>query len=36
MVISWMGKGILGQIWGVVKAIYDLGWEGIKALSSLF
>ena len=36
MIMSWMGKGFWSSIWGVVKAIYNLGWDSVSVLVDLF
>jgi len=36
MIMSWLGKGFWSSIWGAVKAIYNLGWDGVSALVDLF
>ena len=36
MIMSWLGKGFWSSIWGAVKAIYNLGWDGVSALVNLF
>ena len=36
MIMSWLGKGFWSFIWGIVKAIYNLGWDGVSALVYLF
>ena len=36
MIMSWLGKGFWSSIWGAVKAIYNLGWDGVSALIDLF
>jgi len=36
MIMSWLGNGFWNFIWGTVKAIYNLGWDGVSALVDLF
>ncbi len=36
MIISWLGGGFWRFLWETVKAIYNLGWDGVSALIDLF